>query len=114
MQQASNNSEIKVVGYEWLVDSISARKKASEEKYEMAQPAVKDVGKKGKKRARSETPVAAESASKQEQEQQKPPDKKLKNGQSSTSRPITVPVDEVLRDGKLRKLLAYLRLHMVL
>ncbi len=97
VKQAINNPDIKVVGFEWLLDSITSQKKLDEEKYKIGHSSIDDKDSKSKKRARNSTPVdddKPDDDEEEEEDEEKPPEKKRKDSQKALSLSLRVPVDE--------------------
>lgn len=89
---AAELAGVKIVSYEWILDSVEERKKVDEGKYLMAvggpKTAPNQAISKGKKRP-------AESSDDEDIDVQQPPAKKRKDGQKAHSDLVQVRVDDV-------------------
>lgn len=92
VRQASEFPNISCVKFDWILDSIYAKRKFDESEYLMSKADTKKETSKGKKRTRSETPVKAEVTD--DDDNIKPLPKKQKDGQNAKSASLHVPLDE--------------------
>lgn len=94
--QALDIKNVKIVSFQWLLDSMDGKKKVNEAKYLMASTtAAKDPPKnqtKGKKRARDASPDDEKTVKAEDEE--KPKSKKHKDANIAQSGSLNVPIDE--------------------
>ena len=91
VKQAGGFPNIKLVNYDWLITSITNKLKSDESNFQFATKAA-ETNSKGKKRARSETPVKVNPIAHESPDG--PPAKKQKDGNKAKSSSLRIPLDE--------------------